>query len=352
MLHAVDPDRAHACAKIAFEHMDSHGVAPTPDNYELWFTYATGVNRDLVDAMDALRDRAGPIAQGDLDALHGRFLDERRMSDAVMEMGGRMRAELDRVMECVTLAGRDSTTYGTALAHATGELGKNGNSPAFHMMLDTLLTATRQMQARTQSLEQELHKSSSEISQLRDNLDTIHKETLTDQLTGLTNRRGFDEALREAMEQASRTAASVCLILADIDHFKRINDTFGHLTGDQILRLTARCLKETVTDRDTAARYGGEEFAIILEDTALEEAVRMADQIRKSVESKKVVKRSTGESLGTVTISLGIAVHDREDTPESLIDRADQCLYAAKNAGRNRVVAENHRDAPALATGG
>src|SRR5258708_29183496 len=140
------------------------------------------------------------------------------------------------------------------------------------------------------------------------------------------------------------------LMLTDIDHFKSFNDTYGHLTGDQVLRLVALSVKQNVKGQDIAARYGGEEFAIVLPRTALREAITVADHIRRAVMGKELMKRSTGEHLGRVTISIGVATLRSSDTLQALIERADACLYAAKRNGRNRVICENDPEvAPAAA---
>jgi diguanylate cyclase len=128
--------------------------------------------------------------------------------------------------------------------------------------------------------------------------------------------------------------------MTDIDHFKNFNDTWGHLTGDQVLRLVAMSLKQNVKGQDVAARYGGEEFAVILPNTVLRAALTVGDHIRRAVMSKELMKRSTGQNLGRVTISLGCATAHKGDTAQSLIARADACLYAAKRNGRNRVICE------------
>src|SRR6185312_14274717 len=146
--------------------------------------------------------------------------------------------------------------------------------------------------------------------------------------------------LLNAMADARESGETVALLMCDIDHFKKFNDTWGHQTGDQVLRLVAGCMAENVKGRDTVARFGGEEFAIILRKTSLDNATKLADQIRSYVQSKKLVKKSTGDVLGTITVSIGVAQLDSDDTPVSLIQRADACLYAAKNGGRNRVVNE------------
>ena len=137
--------------------------------------------------------------------------------------------------------------------------------------------------------------------------------------------------------------------MTDIDHFKAFNDNFGHLTGDQVLRLVAMSVKANVKGQDTAARYGGEEFAIILPNTVLRSAITVADHIRKAVMTKELMKRSTGEHLGRITISLGVATLRKGDTIASLIERADSCLYAAKRHGRNRVMCETDPEVSATA---
>ena len=168
----------------------------------------------------------------------------------------------------------------------------------------------------------------------------MRNESLTDPLTSLANRKYFDSALEKFIAQSRAGGEPLALLLTDIDHFKAFNDTFGHLTGDQVLRLVAVAVKQNVKGQDIAARYGGEEFAIILPNTPLRAALTVADHVRRAVMTKELMKRSTGEHLGRVTISVGVATLGNEDTGQSLIERADNCLYAAKRNGRNRVMCE------------
>jgi diguanylate cyclase len=208
------------------------------------------------------------------------------------------------------------------------------------VLIDGVITATRAMEARSKTLEIQLQTSSREVNELRDRLESVRKEALTDQLTGVANRKAFDNELQESIDRAIETGEPLSLVMCDIDHFKAFNDTWGHQTGDQVLRLVANCLSENVKGRDTAARYGGEEFAVILPQTQLAGAVNLANQIRAKVESKKLVKKSTGDILGIITISCGVTQFDPNETTEDFVRRADQCLYAAKRTGRNRVVSE------------
>ena len=144
-----------------------------------------------------------------------------------------------------------------------------------------------------------------------------------------------------AFEEARRTGKPISLLLCDIDHFKKFNDTWGHQTGDQVLKLVASCLSDSVKGRDMVARFGGEEFAVVLRQTTLNDAILLAEQIREYVESKQLVKKSSGDVLGMLTVSIGVASSAEFDTPATLIQRADVCLYRAKNTGRNLVVSED-----------
>jgi diguanylate cyclase len=207
-------------------------------------------------------------------------------------------------------------------------------------IVETLVHATKQMKENNQALEARLSASKQEIDQLQENLQVVRNESLTDPLTSLANRKFLDEALTNAITSANEKGEPLTLMMTDIDHFKKFNDTYGHLTGDQVLRLVAMSLRQNVKGQDIAARYGGEEFAVVLPNTVLRSAITLGDQIRRAVMNKELMKRSTGENLGRVTISIGVAALRKDDTPQSLIERADICLYAAKRSGRNRVISE------------
>jgi diguanylate cyclase len=176
---------------------------------------------------------------------------------------------------------------------------------------------------------------------LKRNLDSVRQEAITDSLTGLFNRRKFDESLQDAAERSVQTGSPLCLLMTDIDHFKKFNDNYGHTIGDHVLALVARTVKECIRSSDTAVRYGGEEFAVILPNVRISDAVRVAEQIRTAVASKRVVNRSKNITLGTITLSVGVARYVPGESVGDLIKRADAGLYTAKRTGRNRVVAED-----------
>jgi diguanylate cyclase len=342
-----DKDHAQHCAKAALDIMAERGVAPTPGNYEIFFAYAAGENAAVKRIINDRIQAKMPFTQAMLDDLRERFFSNARMEKAVENTSSELTGAVNAVFERLETHGRDTEAYSRTLSAASGELDLQKSPEAMRSLVDNLVAATHAMETRTKDLEADLQRSSQNVSELKAKLDDVRKETLTDVLTGIPNRKAFDLELDHAIEMARAEQTPLCLFMCDIDHFKRFNDTFGHQTGDQVLRLVGGCLAENVKGRDTAARYGGEEFAVILPHTALADAVFVADQIRRAVESKKLVKKTTGDILGSISISLGVAQLGPGDDKASLIARADNCLYGAKHAGRNRVVSEVDAEAAA-----
>jgi diguanylate cyclase len=248
--------------------------------------------------------------------------------------------EIEQVMAMVDAAVGSASSYTESLAGVSLQLGNAGDREGLRTIVESLVRTAKEMEDVNYKLEARLNASKQEINQLQENLEVVRTESLTDPLTSLANRKYFDQALSKAIAESFAKQEALSLMMTDIDHFKTFNDTFGHLTGDQVLRLVALSVKQNVKGLDLAARYGGEEFAVILPNTVMRSAVTVADHIRRAVMTKELMKRSTGEHLGRVTISIGVATLRPEDSVASLIGRADECLYAAKHSGRNRVICE------------
>jgi diguanylate cyclase len=193
-------------------------------------------------------------------------------------------------------------------------------------------------------MDERLRDSKQQVAMLKKDLDAVRNESLTDRLTGIANRKHFEERLALELNAAEASGDCFCLLIGDIDFFKKFNDSFGHQTGDQVLCLVGQALKSGLRGRDLAARYGGEEFAIILPETTLDAGVAVGNNIRATVNSKELVRKSTGENLGNITMSFGVSQYRQGETADNLIERADACLYAAKHAGRNKVVCERDVD--------
>jgi diguanylate cyclase len=248
--------------------------------------------------------------------------------------------EIDTVMEMMDLALGSSAKYGESLVAISADLTETVDRQKIREIVASLVLATREAVANNKTLEARLKETKSEIESLRENLEAMRTESLTDSLTGLPNRRYLDSALLQSIDQATVTGEPMALLMIDVDRFKTFNDTWGHLTGDQVLRLVSMSMKSCVRPTDTPARFGGEEFAVVLPQTNLQHALLVAERIRSAVMGRELVKRSTGESLGRVTVSIGAAVFRRGDTAPILLERADRCLNEAKRSGRNKCLAE------------
>lgn len=333
-------ERTLAFAEIALGQIKALRQPATPRNYEVWYTYATGYNPALNQTINEALAVKGALAGADVDQIYETFLSPTRLTDRIDTVGTQVLGEIEQVMSKIDAAVGEASSYTENLADVTQQLGAAKDRDSLRTIIETLVRTTKVMEQSNHKLEASLKASKQEINQLQENLEAVRHESLTDPLTSLANRKYFDQALEKMIAESAASGEPLSLMLSDIDHFKKFNDTFGHLTGDQVLRLVALSMKQNVKGQDIASRYGGEEFAIILPSTALRQAITVADHIRRAVMTKELMKRSTGEHLGRVTISIGVAHYHRGESAQSLIERADACLYAAKRNGRNRVICE------------
>jgi len=333
-------ERTMAFAELALGQIKSLRQTAIPRNYEIWYVYATGYNSQLNKIINETLARNGKLSESDLDQIYETYLSHIKTTDRIDKVGARVIGEIDDVMRLISDALGMSASYDDSLNRADEKLSAASNRDQVKAVVDSLLKSTREMRDTNKALEERLTLSKSEISNLQQSLEAIRAESLTDPLTGLGNRKYFDRSIEMAVQAALADGEPLSLLMFDIDHFKSFNDSYGHLTGDQVLRLVGMSLKQTIKGQDITARYGGEEFAVVLPNTALRQALTVADHIRRAVMAKELKKKSTGEILGRVTISVGVSMLKPGDDTDSLIERADACLYAAKRNGRNRVICE------------
>ncbi|MBS1182088.1 MAG: pleD 1 [Proteobacteria bacterium] len=314
--------------------------AAYPRNYELWYNYCAGFNHALNRAVNDILRSKGQIDTAELHVIYNEFISPSRLSDRIEDVGGRISGEIDGVMEAVNKTITANATYAGTLSEASTKLDDAPNLARLRGIVGDLLVATQQTEKVNRDLEGQLADSQRQIAELKESLDSLRFESRTDELTTLANRKHFDQSLERAVANAAETDGVLSLLITDIDNFKSFNDSFGHQTGDQVLRLVALSVKQAIKAHHLACRYGGEEFAIILPKASLSLAEALADRIRVSVKEKELKKRSTGEALGFITVSVGVATYRAGDTAVSLIERADTALYLAKRSGRNRVCTE------------
>ena len=330
-------------ATVAQETLDLmrlHGVPATGSNYEVWLAYRLGRNMALREAIDG-RIATGEGFTGEFsNEIYDRFFTGMGASAQIVLAGEKIARDLSQVVDFLKQAEAKSGDYGRTLESAATDLNRGLAPEQIRQVVASLAAATLDMANHNQNLTAQLQRSTKEIDTLRTSLESVRVESLTDSLTGLANRRMFDETLRMRLEEARAQRTELCLLLCDIDHFKRFNDTWGHHTGDQILRFLASALQAHARPDFLVARYGGEEFAVVMPRVSPRVAAQTAEALRAAIQAKRLRRRSTNEDLGQVTVSVGIARLQPGDTTQGFIERADACLYASKRNGRNQVTTD------------
>ncbi len=328
---------AYSLARKALETMERHQVWPTPLNFELWLHYVGDPEGALGREIERLVTAGDPITEAVAEELAAQFLPKLRLNDQIRDAGDQLNRQLHSITAAIQVAQQSNSVYGKALAGASAGLAQKPDHSALTEMVADLATATRRAQRESGVLEKRLSASTQEIVRLREHLEQVRREAMTDSLTALANRKAFDEGLEHACAQAESTGRALALAVIDIDHFKRFNDTWGHQTGDQVIRYVASVIARVGETPRLAARYGGEEFAIVFPATAAEAVAKELDGVRHEIGSRALKRRSTNEDLGTVTVSIGVAQYQAGEPAANLLERADAALYASKRGGRDRV---------------
>lgn len=332
MRYLEGKDASAEILRLVLPLMARQSAAYHPVSYSLWYEHVAGLNPPLSELLSTRLQSNEPLTEEEVYRLHARFISAR---DAQMleHLQQQLRQLLEDTAETAALAGEDTGRFRQRLEQGRSELTEAVNLQGMHYVITQLVGDTARMQASARAVSQRLEASAREVTALKEQLQQSRTEALLDPLCGLKNRRGFERAA----EEIGGELAHVALLLADIDHFKQLNDTYGHLLGDKVLRSIAQTMQSNIKGRDVAARIGGEEFAILLPETTLSGAQALAEQLRVAVARGRIHTGQGKDVVGSVTLSIGITVGQPGDTLDSLMRRADAGLYSAKRAGRNRV---------------
>ncbi|MBB3900019.1 GGDEF domain-containing protein [Roseococcus suduntuyensis] len=328
-------DPAIGTAHATMQSLLDHRMSPSPENYLVWFSYHAGTHPELHDALDARLAAQGRLEQADLNEMHARYCAGEPQAQAIGQVSRQLEVALNDAAGMLGTAHDNASSYGTRLEGLTDTL--EAAFPSLNEPLRRILADTQALCHSSRTLAQRLAERAREAEALRDALQEARRAAATDALTGLPNRRAFEERLTEALARATTEQTPLCLLMFDIDHFKSVNDRHGHPAGDAVLRGVADTLREWARPHDRLARVGGEEFAAILPATCREAAAGLADSLRRAVANEGFLVGAEGQRL-SVTVSLGVAQLQPEETGDGLLSRADAALYDAKRQGRDRVV--------------
>ena len=338
MIYPEKPEDAKQIAETALAEMDAEQVPATPPNYTIWFDHVSGRNPALSRVIEQARTKNIVLTQERNHELYERYCDH-GAGTADQIPADQIDSIASHIADALTEVGKSTEKYGAALASASGSLNEVDNEADITATIKDILSETHIMDRQVRALQQKVEESQGEILSLREDLKASQRKAMTDGLTGLANRRSFDENLNRLVAVSRADSSPLSLIICDIDHFKLLNDTHGHQTGDQVLRLIGRTLTDCTKGRDVAARYGGEEFALILPETDIRGAQSLAETLRKTLATRKLAKKGSSETLAAVTMSFGVTEQIIGDPVETFINRADAHMYQAKHEGRNRVSA-------------
>jgi len=336
-LEELDPDYAAALADRANRYIVQHGVTPTPNNFAVWFAYSRGAPLELKRAIDALIAGKKPFDANTNRELFATHLAQSSSSKIVGNIPERLKSVMTAATRFVTTAIADGRTHIDAIG-GVAEQAENGADPK--SLVASLMNELAKAAARASELETNLGETSRELDAIRESLNEAEQRANTDPLTGLPNRRALDEFLSASQLAAMENSEPLSVLLIDIDHFRKFNDKFGHGVGDQLLRLMANALRERLGGKDLPARYGGDELIAVLPGVKLAACEAMAELIRKSISECRITRRSTGDVLPGITVSIGVAQFRTSESTAELVERCDRAVSLAKRIGRNRVVTE------------
>jgi diguanylate cyclase len=343
-----DLDHATAMAERANRLMAQHGVVPTPNNFAVWFNYSCNTTPELKRIIDILIAGKTSFDATTSRELFSTYLATGPANGIATDVPEKLKSVMAEAQRFLAQAIADNHTQIRAIGDVA-ERAESGIDP--RPLVECLMDELAKAAAPASKLEINLSETSRELDAIRESLNKAEQRANTDTLTGLPNRRALDEFLRASQAAAMETGEPLSVLLIDIDRFKKFNDNFGHGVGDQVLRLMAKALRDGVRENDLPARYGGEELIAVLPGTELAACEAIAERIRRSVAECQITRRSTGDVLLGITVSVGVAQFRPGESMAQLLERCDSALYLAKRTGRNRVVTETRLEGRAVVNG-
>jgi len=334
----IDLDYTASIAGQAMLHMAEHRILPTPDNFAVWSRYAAGTSPALKKAIEIIAGNKRAFDTATNRDLFRAYIGARpEGDDQTLLASDQLSALMSAARGFLSATIDDNRAQVHALGNMSAEAGRGADA---RQLVEGLISALSSATARASAMESNFSEASRELDIIRTSLQKAEEQSRTDTLTGLANRRALDEFFRHAQIEAMEQGTPLSVMMIDIDHFKRFNDSFGHQIGDQVLRLVANILREQVRDHDLVARYGGEEMVCVLPGANLAVCRGVAERIRMVISQRRIRRRITGEEISAMTVSIGVAEFQPGETQDGVTERCDAALYLAKRSGRNLTMTE------------
>ncbi len=342
MKHADDVSRAVDLLKKTLPEMNKRNIATTPNNYAIWYEYIIGDNPELSKAIKELDTKRTTYTTEILQALYEKYISDAHEA-AVNKLSNSIKEIIHNFLNKVNKEGQGLTDYAQTLSSFSEKMENTSDINDIKSLIGHLLNETKKRESATQSMQTSLESMALEMKKLRAEVSKLNSEATTDSLTKVNNRRAFDMEIENFISSSKAEKKPLCLLLIDLDDFKRFNTQFGHTIGDKILRFVATLLKNNIKGCDSVSRFAGEQFAVLLPETSYEGAYIVAENIRERLSKQTLSDSAEKIELGTVTASIGVAAYKYGDSTEQLIRKADKFMHEAKREGKNKVMGDPNR---------
>lgn len=336
MKYSQKREASEEVLRLVIQRMAAHPASFTPHTYAVWYEHTLGINPGLSAEINQLLDGNGQLDDDTVSRLYERHVSEGKQGvDRILRED--MKHLLGKLIEVTAETDKRTQSFGNSLKACRDELHAKPDATSLRSMIDRMASDADAMHGSMFNLHSELEHSEEKLGKLQQELESARREALIDPLTGIYNRRGFEIQVQGMLADATSVDRGLCLLMVDIDHFKMVNDSYGHLFGDKVIRTLANMLKSKIKGQDSVARLGGEEFAVLLPETTLPGARTVAEQIRANIEQGHIRRLNSQNQIGGITVSIGIAAYHSGSTLVEWLDQADKALYVSKENGRNQV---------------
>lgn len=340
MFNTISIEQVHGFTRLTLPLMSKHKIPTTPINYSIWYHYVSGGNKDLNDTIDNMIETGETFTEDVSKHLYTQYCclyEERKLK---MLQEGLRQVLVTLFSEVKTLSG-NTEKYERILEKSLTLLAKDNMGEMVGKVVDDIIEETKSVISYSKHVQKKLEATTKDLQSIQKRYEESKHQAVLDFLTGIPNRKAFDDRFRLFIADAEKENSDLSMLLIDIDHFKQINDGYGHLVGDEVLKFVAKKIRDLIKGKDFCARFGGEEFVILLPQTSLTGAMTVAENIRDYFDQSQLKSVAKNIKLGKVTMSIGVASFKSGEASKDLINRSDVALYIAKRKGRNQVVNEN-----------